>query len=298
MSHSHHHHHSADRSQLGAAFLLNFTFTVVEVVGGFWTDSIAILSDALHDLGDSLALGLAWYLQRVARRGSSDSFHYGYARFNTLGAAVTGLILLVGSLFILARAIPELRAPEQPDAGGMIWLAVLGVLVNGAAVLRLRRGGHSLNERAIALHLMEDVLGWVAVLVGSILMYFFDLPWLDAALSIGIAIYILSNVLPQLREAGRILLMGSPREIDRDALKRELTALAGVAAVDDLRLWTLDGERHVAELRLRPRAAGAADPELRERIRRALAEHGVTQLTVEWLPPTDALPSPHAHSDQ
>ena len=151
-------------SDLRLAFFLNLGFTILEIAGGFWTNSVAILSDAVHDLGDSLSLGAAWYLDRVAQRGRDRRFSYGYLRFSLLGAWTNTTILLVGSVLVMSAAIPRLFQPEAANAPGMIGFALLGVVVNGAAALRLR-GRQSLNASVAAWHLVEDVLGWLAILV-------------------------------------------------------------------------------------------------------------------------------------
>ena len=196
MAHEHHHHghhHHHDTENISTAFFLNLAFTIIEIIGGLMTNSVSIMSDALHDLGDSLSLGLAWYFQKVAKKGRDKTFSYGYKRFSVLGAMINAIVLVIGSVFILQESIPRLWQPETPNAQGMFWLAILGILVNGAAVLKLKKGT-SLNEKVISLHLLEDVLGWAAVLIGSVLMYFFDLPIIDPLLSIGIAFFILTNV--------------------------------------------------------------------------------------------------------
>ncbi len=156
-SHAGHHHHHAGNN-IKVAFFLNLGFTILELIGGVWINSVAIMSDALHDLGDSLSLGLAWYFEKLSKKGSDQHFSYGYKRFSLLGAVINSVILLVGSFIILSEAIPRLWNPEEVNAPGMIGFALLGILVNGAAVLRLKQGS-SVNERVIRLHLHEDVLG-------------------------------------------------------------------------------------------------------------------------------------------
>ena len=192
-----HHHHAI--KNLKVAFALNFTFTFIEVIGGFLTNSIAILSDALHDLGDTLAIGLSWYFQKLSGKSRSQKFSYGYKRFSLVSALISAIILLVGSVLIIYKAIPRLINPEIVHVKGMFVIAILGVLVNGIAVLRLKKG-HSSNERVVMLHLLEDVLGWLAVLFGSVLMYFFDWPIIDPILSIMIATFILWNALKNIKE--------------------------------------------------------------------------------------------------
>lgn len=282
MSHaSHSHPTSPDR--VGQAFWLNLIFTLIEIVGGFWTNSFAILSDALHDLGDSLSLGIAWYFQRIARKERSPEYTYGYKRFNTLGAIITGTVLVGGSVWILTQAIPRLWNPTTAHAPGMIGLAILGVLVNGLAFFRLRKGGESLNEQVLSWHLLEDVLGWVAVLIGSILMYFFELPWIDPALSIGITLFVLYNVVKRLRTAGRVILQATPEGLDYEEILSTLNALPGVRRAHHLHLWSLDGEYHLASVHLVPEDSFslAEQTELKQRARDCLHEFGVEHVTLE-----------------
>ncbi|MDZ7847967.1 MAG: cation diffusion facilitator family transporter [Owenweeksia sp.] len=183
---------------LRLAFFLNLAFTLFEIIGGLWTNSIAILSDALHDLGDSLSLGLSWYLQRKSRQTANQHYTYGYRRFSLLGALINSVVLVVGSVVIIVEAIERLQQPEAPDATGMLIFAIVGVGINGFAALRLR-AGKSLNERVVSWHLWEDVLGWLAVLLGAVVMLIWETPWLDPVLSIGITVFILINILKRLR---------------------------------------------------------------------------------------------------
>ncbi len=194
MPHSHPHpNHDRIQKNFTLAFWLNTGFAILEIAGGLYTNSVAILSDALHDFGDSLSLGLAFYFQRKSLKKRDDYFSYGYKRFSLLGAFINSLILIIGSIFILQEAIHRLARPEQANAKGMLALAFIGIVVNAIAMFRLRSGG-SINERVVALHFLEDVLGWVAVLIGSVVMLFADVPILDPILSMLIAGFILFNV--------------------------------------------------------------------------------------------------------
>jgi len=205
---------------------------------------MAILSDAVHDLGDSFSVGLSWYFQRMSKKGRDEEYTYGYKRFSLLGAIINSLILVVGSVVILFNAVPRLFHPEQPDSGGMLILAVLGVAINGAAVLRLKRG-HSLNERVISLHLLEDVLGWAAILIGALVMHFVDVPVLDPILSIAITLYVLFHVYSNIKESLHIILQGAPIDIKIDEIKKEILSLDDVDSVHDLHIWSADGEYNV-----------------------------------------------------
>ncbi|MFZ5723145.1 MAG: cation diffusion facilitator family transporter [Pseudomonadota bacterium] len=244
--HHHHHHHAHDGESraIGIAFFLNLSFTLVELVGGLLTNSVAILADALHDLGDSLALGLGWFLARVAKRAPDAGFSYGYQRFSLLGALVNSLVLVAGSVFILIEAVPRLWAPEMPHAQGMFLLALLGVAVNGFAAWRLRRSG-TLNAQAMGWHLMEDMLGWIAVLVVSVVLMFVDWPILDPLLSVVFTLFILLNVLRTLRATVAVFLQAVPTGRALADIEAVLQAEPDIAALHHSRLWTLDGEQHV-----------------------------------------------------
>ena len=244
----HHHHHSSS-GRLGLAFFLNLAFTIIEFIGGALTNSMAIMADAVHDLGDTLAIGLAWTLDRVGRKEADNGFTYGYHRLSLLGALINGAILIIGSLWILSEALPRLINPQMPDAVGMIWLAILGVTVNGFAAYKLS-GGKTLNEKVLNWHLLEDVLGWVAVLVVSIVLLFVEWPILDPILSIAFTLFILINVLKRLSQTIRLFLQAAPDDRIAEETRGKLQALEHVAEIHHLHVWSLDGERHVVSAHL------------------------------------------------
>jgi cobalt-zinc-cadmium efflux system protein len=226
------------------AFFMNLGFALLEIGGGIWTNSLAIVSDAVHDLGDSVALGLAWYLERYSRRGQDSRFTFGYRRFSLLGALISTIILIGGSFFILTEAIPRLFRPEPTNAQGMILFAVLGIAANGIAALRMRRD-KALNSRVVMLHLLEDVLGWVAVLVVSVILLFVDIHILDPLLSIVVTLYVLYNVIKNVKETLSLFLQGAPAHVDVEALETLILSIEGVEAVHHTHVWSLDGEHHI-----------------------------------------------------
>lgn len=232
-----------------AALILNLGFTVVELIGGLLTNSMAILSDALHDLGDSLSLGLSWYFQKLSARKRDASFSFGYRRFSLLGAVINSVILVVGSVIILMEAIPRLFDPVQPDVEGMLVLAVLGVVVNGIAMFRLRKG-KTLNEKAVSLHMLEDVLGWAAVLLGSAVMLFFDVPVIDPVLSVLIALFILFNVYKNIRQSFKILLQAVPDTVNVKKIGEKALAVKQVLDVHDIHVWTMDGIYNILSMHI------------------------------------------------
>lgn len=246
--HSHHHKHSHSQgsasSRLGIAFFLNLTFALIELVGGLYTNSLAILSDAFHDLGDALAIALAWALEKKSRKGSNLEFSYGYRRLSVLGALITGLILLGGSGIILAKAIPRLVSPETTNVQGMILLSLLGMAVNGFAAFRMSKGT-SLNEKMILWHLLEDVMGWIAIFVGSIIMMIYDLPILDPIMAIGIAIWVLWNVFKNLKTTLNVFLQATPDNVRTENVTAKISQLPQVSSVHHLHIWSMDGDHHI-----------------------------------------------------
>ena len=281
-SHTHSHNHE-DVKNIQVAFFLNLSFTIIEFIGGFLTNSVAILSDAVHDLGDSFSLGLSWYFQKVAKKPRTKQYTYGFKRFSLLGAIINSVVLLVGSVLILMHAVPRLFNPSQPDVKGMFLLAVLGVIVNGAAVLRLRKG-HSLNEKVVSLHLLEDVLGWLAVLIGAGIMYFVDAPFIDPLLSILISVFILFNVYRNIRQSMRIILQGSPAMIHIDEVEKVVLTIDSVQSIHDLHIWSVDGEYNVLTIHVVLSAALPMDKlhELKTDIREKLLSLGVQHSTIEF----------------
>ncbi len=278
------HVHAAGRSEknIRAAFLLNLLFTVIEVAGGLYTGSLAITADALHDLGDSFSLGLAWFFERIAQKKPSPLFSYGYRRFSLLAALINALVLIGGSILILSAAVPRLFYPVTPDARGMLLLSLLGITVNGVATYRMR-GGKTLNEQVVAWHLLEDVLGWAAVLVVSIVLLFRDIPWLDPVLSIMITLFVLGNVLRNLRRMLVIFLQGVPPSISIDAVEEALTALPGVCELHDTHIWSLDGEHNIltAHVVIDAESSPEAIREIRCRVKERAASLGISHATIE-----------------
>jgi cobalt-zinc-cadmium efflux system protein len=272
--------------RLRTAFFLNLGFALIEVVGGIYTNSLAILSDSLHDLGDSLAIGFSWWMEGRAHRPSRGRFSYGYRRLSLLAALVNAVVLIVGSLVILAQAIPRLFNPEPSNARGMFLLAVLGIAVNGAAVLRLR-GSRGLNAQMIAWHLTEDVLGWLAILIVSLSLMVTEIEILDPLLSILITVYVLVNVIRNVRKTVAIFLQAAPADLDIHAVEHELAAIPNVRSTHHTHAWSLDGEHHVLTTHLVvPSDASKADvvrvkTEALSLLRRIDLEHTTIEIEYE-----------------
>jgi len=279
---AHNHQHDIISERIGVVFFLNFFFTIIEFVGGLLTNSTAIMADAVHDLGDTLSIGLAWFLNRLSKKHPNDQFTYGYYRFSLIGALINGMVLITGSAWVLSEAIPKLLEPQMPHAQGMFWLAILGVTVNGYAAWKIS-AGKTLNERVLNWHLLEDVLGWVSVLIVSILLLFFDWPILDPILSIVFTLYILMNVVKTTRQTIKIFMQSVPDDEMLKDIRSRLTTLEHVNAVHHLHLWSLDGENHVLTAHLEIDQMISADEQkyIKQQISERLAGFSLAHTTIE-----------------
>ncbi|MDR0537497.1 MAG: cation diffusion facilitator family transporter [Tannerellaceae bacterium] len=287
MGHNHKHNHGYSHSHggggnIGIAFFLNLSFTIIELFGGFFTNSIAIISDAIHDFGDSLSLALAWYFQKLSRKGSSPKYSYGYKRFSLLGAIINAVVLIVGSIYILSEAIPRLFSPQATNSQGMFILAIIGIIINGLAVLRTRKAS-SINERIVSLHLLEDVLGWVAVLIGSVIMNITSLTIIDPILSIVIACFVLFNVFKNIKQTLPILLQGTPTEIEQEHIIKDLKEIGSIAGIHDLHIWSLDEEYNVLTVHVTLKESLPMEKliELKRKIRSTLKDE-IQHATIEF----------------
>ena len=275
------HSHSHSSEKIGWAFFLNFGFTIIEFIGGWLTNSTAIMADAGHDLGDTLSIGSAWFLNKLGTKSATKEFTYGYRRLSLLGALINGIVLIVGSAWIFYEAVPRLSNPEMPETEGMIALAILGVLVNGFAAYKLH-GGKSLNEKVLNWHLLEDVLGWVAVLIVAIVMQFKDWPILDPILSIGFTLFILFNVIRNLLSTAKLFFQASPDNSLLQNVTDKLLELDAVSDLHHLHIWSLDGEHHVATVHVVSQFESKAEYlELKESVSNALQEFELSHTTIE-----------------
>ncbi len=266
-----------------AAFLLNLSFSVLELVGGILTGSVAITSDAVHDMGDAASIGASYFLERKSKKRADEVYTYGYARYSLLGGALTTLILLVGSVLVIVGAVKRLLSPVEIDYNGMIGIAALGVVINLAAAFFTHRGT-SLNQKAINLHMLEDVLGWAVVLVGAIVMRFTDLAFLDPLLSIAVALVILVTALRSLCEILDLFLERTPHGISLGEIGEHIVALDGVLDVHHIHLWSIDGQTHCATMHV---VAEGDAHEVKEAIRGELRHFGIGHATLELESPEE-----------
>ena len=290
-AHSHSHSHTKDMSsnRIGWAFFLNLGFTIIEFIGGWLTNSTAIMSDAVHDLGDTLSIGSAWVLNKLGKKQANNEFSYGFRRLSLFGALLNSIVLIAGSIWVMTEAIPRLFNPVMPEAEGMLLLAIFGVCVNGFAAYKLS-GGETLNERVLNWHLLEDVLGWVAVLIVSIVLMFIELPILDPLLSIAFTLFILVNVARNLWTTLKLFAQSSPDLELTHQVKQTLLTLNHVADLHHFHLWSLDGESHVltAHLQLDQRLDVHQQELLKSELKQQLATFRLEHTTIELEWPNEA----------
>ena len=260
------------------AFLLNLIFSVFEFFGGIISGSSAILSDAVHDLGDALSIGVSFFLERKNKREADEKYTFGYTRYSILGSIITTLVLLIGSCLVVFGAVRRLIHPTVINYNEMILFAVIGVVVNLSAAL-ITRKGNSLNQKAVNLHMLEDVLGWIVVLIGAIIMKFTDYIIIDSIMSLGIAIYIMVNSFKTLYEILEIFLEKTPHNIDINNIKNTLLCIDEVIDVHHIHIWSIDGQYNCATMHI---IAKSVTKELKNEIRSKLNEQGISHTTLEF----------------
>ena len=222
------------------AFVLNFSFAIIEFIFGGLFGSSAILADAVHDLGDALAIGISAFLESISNREEDSHYTLGYKRFSLLGAILTAVILITGSSLVILENISKLIEPQPVDHEGMLWLGVIAIAINLTASLIVRKG-QTKNESILSLHFLEDTLGWLAVIVVAIILRYTDWYFLDPLLSLLISAFILSKALPRFWSTLKIFLDAVPEGVDIQKIKSDLEQLDHVASINQLNLWTMDG---------------------------------------------------------
>lgn len=260
------------------AFILNISFSIFELIGGLFTNSISILSDAIHDFGDALSIGLSLILEKISKKNPDSNYTYGYARYSILGALITTTILTVGSIFVIIGSIKRIINPEDINYNGMIIFAIFGVIINFLAAY-FTKDGHSVNQKAVNLHMLEDVLGWVVVLIGSILMKFTDIRLIDSIMSIGVALFILINAFKNLKSILDLFLEKTPANIRVEELKNHLLKIKEIKDIHHIHVWSLDGNNNYSTMHI---VTDTKDPvKLKKAVRNEMLEHNIIHTTIE-----------------
>ena len=278
------------------AFILNLAFSVFEFVGGIITGSVAIASDAVHDIGDAVSIGASYFLEKKSKKSPDSKYTYGYKRFSVLGSIITTMILLVGSAFVIYNSILRMIEPTEINYNGMIIFAVIGTLVNLLAAL-FTREGDSLNQKAVNLHMLEDVLGWIVVLIGAIVMRFTDFSLIDPIMSIGVAIFILINVFRNLREILDLFLEKAPDGISVDELREHAREIDGVIDIHHVHVWSMDGYTNYATMHVVvDRAADFG--KIKADVKAEINEHGISHATLELETEDERCDSAECHVEE
>ena len=260
------------------AFILNLSFSIFEFFGGIFTNSVAILSDSIHDLGDAVSIGISYFMERKSKKHADNKYTYGYVRYSVLGGVITTTILLVGSIFVIVGAIKRLFEPVELNYSGMIVFAIIGIVLNSLAAF-VTREGDSINQKSVNLHMLEDVLGWIVVLIGAIIMNFTDIKVLDSIMSIGVALFILVSSLKNLKKVLDLFLEKTPNDVDIEELKEHLLKIKDVENIHHIHVWSIDGYNNYATMHIVSKSKDIV--KVKKEIRKELEEHNICHSILE-----------------
>ena len=265
------------------AFILNLSFSVFEFIGGIFTGSVAIISDSVHDLGDAVSIGFSYFLERKSQKQPDKKYTYGYLRFSVLGGIITTFILLFGSVTVIYNAVLRILNPIEINYSGMIIFAIIGAVVNfGAAYFT--REGDSINQKAVNLHMLEDMLGWVVVLIGAIVMRFTDFALIDPIMSIAVAVFIFINAVKNIKQVLDLFLEKTPDGIDVNEIIEHIEKIEGVLEVHHIHLRSIDGHNNYATMHI---VTNGDHHKIKEKVRKELEEHEITHATLELESPDE-----------
>ena len=260
------------------AFILNITFSIFEFFGGLFTNSVAILSDSIHYLGDAISIGISYFMERKSKKQADNKYTYGYVRYSVLGGVITTTILLIGSILVIISAVKRLFNPVEVNYSGMIIFAIIGIILNSLAAF-VTKDGDSINQKSVNLHMLEDVLGWIVVLIGAIIMNYTDIKVLDSIMSIGVALFILYNSLKNLKKVLDLFLEKTPKDIDIDELKKHLLNIKDVEDIHHIHVWSIDGFNNYATMHIVSKSKDIS--KVKKEIREELQEHNICHAILE-----------------
>lgn len=259
------------------AFLLNLLFSIFEMFGGIITGSVAILSDSVHDMGDAMSIGLSYILEKKSKKAPDNKYTYGYIRYSIIGSIITSTILLTGSIFVIYEAIKRFINPQELNYNGMILIAIVGIIINTLAAL-ITKEGNSLNQKSVNLHMLEDVLGWIVVLIGGILIKFTNITYIDGLLSIGVALFILRHAARNIKQVLDLFLEKTPENINIDELEQHIKEIKEIIDVHHIHVRSIDGFNTFITLHA---VVKKYDSNIKKQIRQELKEHGIAHSTIE-----------------
>lgn len=266
------------------AFILNITFSIVELFGGIFTGSIAIISDSLHDFGDAISIGISYILEKISKKGANEKYTYGYIRYSVVGSLITIIILIAGSILVIYNAIGRIMHPIEINYNGMLLFAIFGILTNTLATYATK-DGKSLNQKAVNLHMLEDVLGWVVVFIGTLLIKITNIDMIDPIMSILVSVFILIHAFKNLSRIGDVFLEKVPTNVNINNITKHLLEISEIKDIHHFHVWSMDGSSLYATLH----AVGesVSHNQIKNKIRAELKEHGVSHVTIELESPQD-----------
>lgn len=271
--------HKKTEKNILIAFILNLVFSIFEFVGGVFIGSIAIISDAVHDIGDATSICCSFILERKSKKQPDEKYTYGYARYSVLGGVISTLVLVVGSIMVIYGAIGRIINPEPINYNSMIIFAIVGVIVNFLAAF-FTREGDSINQKAVNLHMLEDVLGWVVVLIGAVVMRFTNFYIIDPIMSIAIAVFIFIQAMKNIKEFLKLFLVKIPDNITISEIKKHILEIENVIDVHHIHVWTLDNQTNYATMHIVTNSNNCY--ELKTKIKKELNEHNISHSTLEF----------------
>lgn len=270
--------HEKASGNLFFAFILNIVFNVIVLIGSLLTNSMSIFADSLHDITDTISIGISWILEKVSTKEKNDSYTYGYRRFSILGASITSVFVILISIIVIIESISRLFNIVTPDAEGMLIVAILGILFKGISAYKLH-GGITFNERAILLHLLGDIFEWIAILIISIILIFVDLPFLDPLVSIGISIWLIYTLSKTLIQSLYVLLQKSPSSVDVKELKDLILSIEGINSIEDIHIWSLDGVESIFSIKVTTNIKNHSS--IKKEIRNITSKCNIADSTIE-----------------
>jgi cobalt-zinc-cadmium efflux system protein len=260
------------------AFVLNFSFAIFEFFGGIFTNSVAIVSDAIHDMGDAISIGISFFLEKISKKKPNNKYTYGYVRYSVIGSLITTVILLAGSIFVIYNAVVRIINPVDINYDGMIIFAIIGTIVNFLAAY-FTKEGNSLNQKAVNLHMLEDLLGWIVVLIGAVIMKFTNIKIIDPILSILVALFIFKHAFNNFKLIVDLFLEKTPKNVSLDELKEHILQIKGVENVHHIHVWSIDGYNNFATMHI---VSNNKNKKIKEEVKNELKEHGIVHSTIEF----------------
>ena len=256
------------------AFILNISFSIFELIGGFLTSSVAIISDSIHDAADALTIAVSYFLERKSNKKSDNNYTFGYRRYSVIGAFITTTILLIGSTLVIYNSFIRLLDPVKINYNGMILIAIIGFLINYLAAY-FTKDSDSLNTKSVNLHMLEDVFGWIVVLIGSVIIKFTNFYYIDSIMSIGISIFLIIESIKNLKEILNLILEKTPKGINIKEIENKVKEINEIKDVHHIHVWSLDGEKNYATMHI------VSNKNVKEEVRIKLKELKIDNVTIE-----------------